>query len=521
MDPLDVAERFAPGAQYIDGQLRTGTSGRRHTVVDPATGEPVCGYELAGAEDVEDAVAAARRALPQWAAATPGERATVLHRLADLLAEQADDLAYTESLQTGKPLTFSQEFDVVDALDDVAFVAGSARHLPGAAAAEYDAVHTSYVRREPVGVVALLAPWNYPLRMAVRKALPAVATGNTVVLKPSELTPLTALMLAQAATVAGLPDGVLNVVSGTGAHAGEHLAGHPDVAMVSYTGSTDAGRRVAQIATAGTGEGVGVKRLDLELGGKAPFLVFDDADPEAAVHGAVAAALVNAGQDRAAATRAYVQRPLFDSFVAGVADLMASVRLGDPFEVGTDLGPLISTAHRERVAGCVDRMRGGATVVTGGEAPDFASTGALAKGAYYRPTLLTGVTRDCGILRGEVLGPVLAALPFDADDEGLVLANAAPPGPAASVWSRDVYRTGRATRELTAGRVWVNDHLPTVSEMPHGVRRDPGPGGDAAASAFERYTRLKHVMYDTTATARKSWHRTVFGAGRFAGTGPS
>ncbi|MEO3749860.1 aldehyde dehydrogenase family protein [Streptomyces sp. B6B3] len=519
MDPLDVAERFAPGAQYLAGQLRTGTSGRRHTVVDPATGEPVCGYELAGVEDVEDAVAAARRARPQWAAATPGERAAVLQRLAGLLAEQADDLAYTESLQTGKPLTFSQQFDVVDALDDVAFVAGSARHLPGAAAAEYDAVHTSYVRREPVGVVALLAPWNYPLRMAVRKALPAVATGNTVVLKPSELTPLTALMLAQAATAAGLPDGVLNVVSGTGGQAGEHLVGHPDVAMVSYTGSADAGRRVARIATGGSG--VGVKRLDLELGGKAPFLVFDDADLEAAVHGAVAAALVNAGQDRAAATRAYVQRPLFDAFVAGVADLMDSVRLGDPFEAGTDLGPLISVAHRERVAGCVDRMRGGATVVTGGEAPDFASTGALAKGAYYRPTLLTGVARGVETLCAELLGPVLAALPFDADEEGLALANAAPPGPAASVWSRDVYRTGRATRELMAGRVWVNDHLPTVSEMPHGVRRDPGPGGDAASSAFERYTRLKHVMYDTTAAARKGWHRTVFGADRFVRSGSS
>ncbi|MFB7865815.1 gamma-aminobutyraldehyde dehydrogenase [Streptomyces sp. NPDC056069] len=498
---FQVSDRFADGAQYIGGRLRPGTSEDRHSVIDPATGEIVYTYTLASTDDVDAAVAAAKAAFPGWAGATPGERSDALHRFAGLLAERADDFARVESLQCGKPLKLTTEFDVPGTVDNTAFFAGAARHLQGQSAGEYSGDHTSYVRREAIGVVGSIAPWNYPLQMAAWKILPAIAAGNTIVLKPAELTPLTSLMFAQAATDAGIPDGVVNVVTGAGRVAGEHLVGHPDVVMTSFTGSTPVGKRVAEIATST------VKRLHLELGGKAPFVVFDDADLEAAAHGAVAASLINSGQDCTAATRAYVQRPLFDAFVARVAELMESVRLGDPFDPSTDLGPLISHAQRDRVAGFVERARGYATVVTGGEAPG----GDLKDGAYYRPTLITGAPQDGEVVQSEIFGPVLVALPFDSDDEGIRLANDTPYGLAASAWSRDVYRANRATREIKAGCVWVNDHIPIISEMPHGGYKASGFGKDMSAYSFEEYTQVKHVMYDNTAVAAKDWHRTIFG----------
>ncbi|MGI5136539.1 MULTISPECIES: gamma-aminobutyraldehyde dehydrogenase [unclassified Streptomyces] len=496
-----VQERFADGAQYIAGSAAKGTSGNRHAVVDPSTGAEVYRYETAGPQDVDRAVAAARAAFPGWSAATPGERSDALHRFAAVLADRAVEFARFESLQCGKPLKLTREFDVPGTIDNTAFFAGAARHLQGQSAGEYSGDHTSYVRREPIGVIGSIAPWNYPLQMAAWKILPAIAAGNTIVLKPAELTPLTSLLFAEAATAAGIPDGVINIVTGTGKEAGERLVGHPDVAMTSFTGSTAVGKRVAEIATAT------VKRLHLELGGKAPFLVFDDADLEAAVQGAVAGSLINTGQDCTAATRAYVQRPLYEEFVRRTAALMETVRLGDPFAPGTDLGPLISHVQRDRVAGFVDRARAYARVVTGGEVPD----GDLKDGAYYRPTLVTDAAQDSEIVQSEIFGPVLVVLPFDSDDDGIRLANDTPYGLAASAWSRDVYRANRATREIKAGCVWVNDHIPIISEMPHGGYRASGFGKDMSMYSFEEYTQIKHVMFDNTAVAEKDWHRTIFG----------
>ncbi|OKI16041.1 gamma-aminobutyraldehyde dehydrogenase [Streptomyces sp. CB03911] len=503
---MDLTD-FSAGAQYIAGRQTQGTGNQPFQVVNPADGSVVQQVTLASTGDVDAAVAAARAALPAWAGATPGARSEALLKLAAVLADAADDLARVETAQTGKPIKLSTEFDVPGTVDNTAFFAGAARNLEGKAAGEYSGDHTSYVRREAIGVVGSISPWNYPLQMAAWKILPAIAAGNTIVLKPAELTPLTSLMFARACTEAGIPDGVVNVVTGAGLGAGEHLVAHPGVAMVSFTGSTPVGKRVAELASATA------KRTHLELGGKAPFVVFDDADLEAAVHGAVAGSLINSGQDCTAATRAYVQRPLYDAFVAGVAGLFESVRLGDPLNPQTDLGPLVSFTHRDRVAGFVERARGyGAVVAAGGHAPAKGHDGTdLARGAYYRPTLITGVAQDSEVVQGEIFGPVLVVLPFDSDEEGLRLANDTPYGLAASAWTRDIHRSLRATREIAAGCVWVNDHIPIISEMPHGGYKSSGYGKDMSQYSLDEYTQVKHVMYDTTAVVRKDWHRTVFG----------
>ncbi len=309
--------------QFIDGSYRAGR-GDTMPLEDPSTGKSFADLGLAAVGDVDDAVEAARRAFPEWSAATPGERAGALHTLASVLDETAEDFAQVESQQAGKPIRLAREFDVPGTIDNVAFFAGAARQLEGQATGEYSADHTSSIRREAIGVVGSIAPWNYPLQMAAWKILPAVAAGNTIVLKPSELTPLTSLMFADAARTSGLPDGVINVVVGRGADVGQHLVSHPDVDMVSFTGSTGVGKQVITAAAATA------KRTHMELGGKAPFVVFDDADLEAAVHGAVAGALINAGQDCTAATRAYVQRPLFEDFVAGFAVAPTSARSSRP-----------------------------------------------------------------------------------------------------------------------------------------------------------------------------------------------
>ena len=488
-------------AVFAGGQSTPGSSSETFDVVNPADDTVVESIRIADPSDVERAVACASAAFGDWSRAAPVERSTALHRLAALLEGKAAAYAAAETQQTGKPIRLTTEFDVPGSIDNVSFFAGAARHLEGKASAEWDGVHTSLIRREPIGVVGSIAPWNYPLQMAMWKILPAISAGNTIVLKPAEMTPLTSLMLAEDCMAAGIPAGVVNVVMGAGRTVGEALVGHSDVSMVSFTGSTPVGQRVMELATAT------IKRVHLELGGKAPFVVFDDANPEAAAHGAVAGALINAGQDCTAATRAYVQRPLYEAFVSAVADLFAGVRLGDPTDPATDMGPLISRRHQQSVAGFIDRARGyGATIVTGGEIPG----GDLARGAFYRPTLVTDVAQDSDIARNEIFGPVLVVIPFDSDDEGIALANDTVYGLAASAWTTDIFRGLRAQREIKAGCVWINDHIPIVSEMPHGGFKQSGFGKDMSMYSFEEYTNVKHVSMDITGEVRKPWHRTIF-----------
>lgn len=484
-------------SSWING-APVATAGATHQIIDPATGRPVADYALATPADVDDAVDAARKAFPAWSRATPAERSAVLAKLAKLADEHSDQLVAEEVSQTGKPVRLATEFDVPGSVDNIDFFAGAARHLEGKATAEYSGDHTSSIRREAVGVVATITPWNYPLQMAVWKVIPALAAGCSVVIKPAEITPLTTLTLARLATEAGLPDGVFNVVTGGGADVGTALAGHRDVDVVTFTGSTPVGRKVM---TAAAAHG---HRTQLELGGKAPFVVFDDADLDAAIQGAVAGALINTGQDCTAATRAIVARDLYDDFVAGVAEVMIKIVVGDPHDPDTDLGPLISFAHRDKVAGMVARApEQGGRVVTGGVIPDL-------PGAFYRPTLIADVAETSEVYRDEVFGPVLTVRAFADDDDAIRQANDTVYGLAASAWTRDVYRAQRASREINAGCVWVNDHIPIISEMPHGGVGASGFGKDMSDYSFEEYLTIKHVMSDITGVAEKEWHRTIF-----------
>ncbi|NKG19329.1 gamma-aminobutyraldehyde dehydrogenase [Paeniglutamicibacter terrestris] len=485
------------GHQFINGSYRVG-GGKTVERINPATGESDGSIDYASLADLNDAVNAAAAAFPGWSKLTPGARSDHLLNFARELGARSRELAELETRQCGKTIRMSTEFDVPGTLDNITFFAGAARHLTGLAAGDYAGNSTSMIRREAIGVIGSISPWNYPLQMAAWKILPAIAAGNTIVLKPSELTPGTSLIFAEAAHAAGIPAGVINIVVGAGADIGEALVRHPLVVMSSFTGSTAVGRHIMAMA-AETG-----KRVHLELGGKAPLVVFKDADVEAAAHGAVAGSTINAGQDCTAATRAYVHVSLFDAFTTRVAELMDSMILGDPTDPNTDMGSLISYPHREKITAMVDRARAaGATVLAGGRAPDH-------PGAFYRPTLITSAAQDSEIVQAEVFGPVLVALPFETEDEAITLANDTPFGLAASAWTRDVNLAMRVAAEIQAGCVWINEHIPIVSEMPHGGYKASGFGKDMSAYSFEEYTNIKHVLISHDTDAHKQWQNTVF-----------
>ncbi len=490
---------------FVNGEWKDSSSGENIPVLNPATGLSIAEVPSATDDDVAFAAESARISFDEgaWSKISPGERSTVLLKVASVIEERTEELAKLETKITGKSIKQTIGYDLPYTVDNIRFLAGAARILEGKAMGEYVREGTSAIRREAIGVVGVITPWNYPLMMVIWRAFPALAMGNSVIVKPASYTPLTTLELANMVEKAGVPKGVFNVITGPGGRVGEAIARNKNVDMIAFTGSTEVGKKLHELGSST------LKKVSVELGGKAPFIVFEDADLEAATESAIVGGLVNNGEDCANSTRYYVQESVKDKFTKRLMEKMKRVKVGNPMDPKTDVGPLISSSQRDRVEWYIEKgLEQGGKLLEGGDRPKIKG---MEKGFYLNPAIISTENQQSAIVQEEIFGPVFSVLPFSTYDDAISKSNDVIYGLGSSVWTRNVTTAMNAVKDLRFGTVWVNEHVTVPSEMPWAGYKQSGHGASLSAYSLEEFTYIKHIYFDLTGKVRKSWYSQIYG----------